>query len=150
MKFLFNILTILISNLLFCQVGVNVEKPIATLDILNKESTTNTIHVKNDAAENKFTVDKTANVYINGALMPNGDPGTKDFYLTSEGDNLPPVWTKKANSSSIQVFSAQRDDISTVNVDKGSSWRLSFPIINSNILPEYGAWDQVENKLTVN
>lgn len=150
MKFLVNILTILISNFVFCQVGINVEKPIATLDILNKESTTNTIHVKNGASENKFTIDNASNVHLNGALMPNGDPGAKDFYLTSKGDNTPPVWTKKANSSTIQIFSAQRDNISTVNVDQGNSLILSFPIINSNILPEYGTWNQSLNTLTVN
>ncbi|WP_291118401.1 hypothetical protein [Empedobacter sp. UBA7248] len=150
MKFLLNVLIILIPNLLICQVGINVENPIATLDILNKDSNVISININNVLSKNLFKVDDASNTYINGALMPGGDSGVKGLFLTSKGKNTSPIWTEKLKSSTIQIFSAQRNDISSFNVDNGDSRILSFPIINSNILPEFGVWDQNLNRLTIN
>lgn len=149
MKNILIITIFFIQNILVAQVGIGIENPIATLEILS-ESKVDPINVSDLNLNPIFKIDKEGNMHLYKALMPNGDAGKEGEYLTSKGSNMAPIWSNKAESSTVQIFSAQSNNISNVDVINGNNRVINFPIVNSKVNSEYGVWNSVKNQFLVN
>lgn len=142
--------TLLISGLLWAQVGINTETPTATLDVVWTDQQEFVVQSLNSDGEVIFQVSQSGNVNLTGALMPEGNPGEEGLYLISRGEGNPPEWGVLPSGSTVQVFSGQKDDISSARTPMQTVERLDFLIINSSPNAEYLEWDSVNKQLVVN
>lgn len=142
--------TLLISGLLWAQVGINTETPTATLDVVSSDQHEFVVQSLNSDGEVIFQVSQSGNVNLTGALMPEGNPGEEGLYLISRGEENPPEWGILPSGATVQVFSGQKDDIASVRTAMQTVERLDFPIINSSPNPEYLEWDSVNKQFVVN
>lgn len=133
------------------QVGINTNTPTAALDILSKDkgTTNNDLDIKNSDKTSIFKVNNSGDISFYKALMPNGDPGSAGKYLVSQGADKPPIWQELKKNTAVQIFSAQRNTVSSKLVNTLEIYTLDFPTINSVPGDNYGVWNSTNNRFTV-
>lgn len=151
---IYSLIALFFTQISVAQVGINTETPEATLEVVAPDTTLNNenvLKVRNVNSTDLLTVSHNGNVNIGKALKPDGQAGNSGEILVSQGPNLPPVWQKNIiEDAAIQIFSAQRNTISTQVVNVNAGRRMDFPTINTLPITDIATWNPVSSLFTAN
>ncbi len=71
-------------------------------------------------------LDVTGNIRFSGALMPNNDPGTSGYFLTSAGAGVAPTWTSTVPASSVPFSGITSGTNTTAAMMVGAGSSLNY------------------------
>lgn len=135
------------------QVGINAPAPSAALDIISKNNTnlTQALLINDNTHSPIMNVADNGNVYFKGSLSTNGNAGTDDLVLKSNGTNSSPQWTQSGLTSLdnyvLLAYNGYSNTATSYFVANAVE-RLNFT--NANITSsDVGTWNTTTKEYTV-
>lgn len=148
------IIAFVLANVLSAQSGINTDTPSATLDILSKGSTSTTkaLEVNNTVNQSILSIYDNGNVDFKSEILPANSSGTKDYLLSSRGNNNAPQWVANPIGNAFEkviavAFNGNRTT-STANYTANSTQRVSISNVNL-ATSEIGTWNNSTHEFTV-